>query len=316
MNKIGQLLKNEREKQGLSLEEVSLRIKVHAHKLKAIEENLKEELPAKVFIIGLIKSYAKELKMDVLEINRLCKEFYKDEIPKDDKVCLESKSEFTQFHWFGLFQFPKKAAMGISLFIILFLLIIIFSVIRKTNLYEKSYKRNNIEKYKKTHDNNSIDFEKKSDLLNSEKKEQNDDLTIKAKNLLQKEILDKKNNLQKTSPKERQIKKQIVQANNFMKTNKNTKPTSKKKYKEKSGFNVNSDNKLTMKALKPVQVEVIWSDGLTQKILLVDREKKILVFSKPIKVKISDGSAVLLSFNEDKEKIPGNSNEPVEINYP
>ena len=264
MKKIGQFLKNEREKQGLNLEDISSKIKIHTHKLKAIEENRQEELPAKVFIIGLIKSYAKELKLDMSEMNKLCKEFYKDEIFSDDEVYIKNKDEFLQFHWFGLFQIPKKIAIGISLFIIFLLLIIIFSITRKTDVHEKPA-RESMDTYQKS---------SKGDLPDVEK-------------------------------------------NNILKTDKNIKLINKKPelFKKKRSTN-GLNNKLIMKALRPVQIEVIWSDESVQKILLKDQETKTLIFSKPIRIKISDGSAVVLSFNKNNEKIPGNSNESVELNYP
>ncbi len=269
MKKIGQFLKNEREKQGLSLEYISSKIKVHAHKLRAIEENQRKELPAKVFIIGLIKSYAKELKLDIEEVNQLCKEFYKDEI-SNDNFHLNNKTVFHQLQWLGLFQIPKKIAVGISLLIILVLLIIIFSVIIKINGHEESIKES-MESYP-------------------------------APQLLKK-------------PKETQEKKQAAGKDNIMKEDQNMDPIKTKKINEKKTAN-NPNNKLIIKALRSVQVEIIWSDGYVQKISLKDQKSKTFVFSKPIRIKISNGNAVLLSFNKDKDKIPGTSDQPIELNYP
>ncbi len=313
MIKISQLLKSEREKQGLSLEEVSLKIKVHTHKLKAIEENRKEELPAKVFIIGLIKSYAKELKLDPQEINQLCKELYKDETPSNDHIHLNSKDELPEFHWFGLFQLPKKTAIVISLLIIFLLLAVIFSVILKTDIHERSHDKDT-ESYEEPLNDDLTDFEKNSDLSDSEQIKQDKDSLDNTKKLLQ--SVNEKNRLRETKTKE--IKNQIAETNTIPKTDKNKKTFNKEKsefFKERNPI-VNSDNKLIMKALKPVQVEIIWSDGFVQKISLMDQEKKILVFSKPIRIKISDGNAISLAFNKDSEKIPGNSNQPIELSYP
>ena len=157
-------------------------------------------------------------------------------------------------------------------------------------------------------------MEKNSDLSDSEQIKQDKDSLDNTKKLLQ--SVNEKNRLRETKTKE--IKNQIAETNTIPKTDKNKKTFNKEKsefFKERNPI-VNSDNKLIMKALKPVQVEIIWSDGFVQKISLMDQEKKILVFSKPIRIKISDGNAISLAFNKDSEKIPGNSNQPIELSYP
>ncbi len=58
MSKLGQFLKTEREKKGLSLHEIGMSLKINPKILKAIEDNDEPNLPAKTFLRGLIKSYA------------------------------------------------------------------------------------------------------------------------------------------------------------------------------------------------------------------------------------------------------------------
>lgn len=64
MQKIGDLLKVEREKKGLSLHEVGIGLKINPKILKAIEDGDTANLPAKTFLRGFIRSYALYLKMD------------------------------------------------------------------------------------------------------------------------------------------------------------------------------------------------------------------------------------------------------------
>ncbi|MFP5518435.1 MAG: helix-turn-helix domain-containing protein [Bdellovibrionia bacterium] len=65
MKKTGELLKAAREEKGLSLHEIAMALKINTKVLKAIEEANPENLPAKTFLRGFVKSYASYLKLDV-----------------------------------------------------------------------------------------------------------------------------------------------------------------------------------------------------------------------------------------------------------
>jgi len=64
MKKTGQQLKAEREKQGISLNEISMSTKISVRMLTALEEGNLDDLPAKTFLRGFVQSYASQLKMD------------------------------------------------------------------------------------------------------------------------------------------------------------------------------------------------------------------------------------------------------------
>lgn len=68
MQKLGEQLKAEREKKGVSLHEVGMALKINPKILKAIEEADKPNLPAKTFLIGFLKSYAQYLKLNPSQI--------------------------------------------------------------------------------------------------------------------------------------------------------------------------------------------------------------------------------------------------------
>lgn len=76
MSKLGALLKEEREKKGLSIHEVGLTLKISPKILKAIEEGIEKDLPAKTFIRGFVKSYASYLKIDSQKVLALFAEEY------------------------------------------------------------------------------------------------------------------------------------------------------------------------------------------------------------------------------------------------
>ena len=61
---VGELLKQAREKKGLSHEQVSEMTRLRVHILKALEGEVWEELPPPVFVRGFIRSYARILDLD------------------------------------------------------------------------------------------------------------------------------------------------------------------------------------------------------------------------------------------------------------
>ena len=64
MKKVGELLKAERIKKKLSLDDVSIDTKIQKKYLKAIEESNYNQLPAVTFVKGFIQNYAKAIKLN------------------------------------------------------------------------------------------------------------------------------------------------------------------------------------------------------------------------------------------------------------
>lgn len=68
MSELGQKFKTEREKRGISIQEVGLSLKISPRVIAAIESGDRSSLPAKTFVRGFVKSYAQYLRIDVKEI--------------------------------------------------------------------------------------------------------------------------------------------------------------------------------------------------------------------------------------------------------
>ncbi len=83
MTKLGELLKAEREKKGLSLHEIGMNLKISPKILKAIEEGNPNDLPAKTFVRGFIKSYAQYLRLDTKMILDMFQEEYGTTRPEE-----------------------------------------------------------------------------------------------------------------------------------------------------------------------------------------------------------------------------------------
>ncbi len=61
---VGEVLKNNREKQGVLLSDIEKKIKVRAKFLEAIEENNWNSFSSKIYITGIIKNYSRYLGLD------------------------------------------------------------------------------------------------------------------------------------------------------------------------------------------------------------------------------------------------------------
>lgn len=83
MLELGTLLREEREKKGLSLEELSERIKLAPRTLAFIESGTKSELPHAVYVKGFVKSYAMILGLDPEELGAIVDVAYRDELEED-----------------------------------------------------------------------------------------------------------------------------------------------------------------------------------------------------------------------------------------
>jgi cytoskeleton protein RodZ len=68
MEELGKLLKEERLKKSLTLQEVALVLKINIKVLQAIEDNNANLMPPKAYIRGFVKSYADYLKLDTKKI--------------------------------------------------------------------------------------------------------------------------------------------------------------------------------------------------------------------------------------------------------
>lgn len=100
LRELGTMLREERERQGLSIEDVSDRIKITRSCLAAIEDGNESVLPHPVYAKGFIKNYAKLLGVDQEDFSKRLAEVYRLEenpvqdvrlvkdIPDDDRGCV------------------------------------------------------------------------------------------------------------------------------------------------------------------------------------------------------------------------------------
>ena len=314
MEEIGKKLKAVREKQGFTLEELAKRTKIHISKLRAIENGDLSSLPAKVFAIGLIKSYARELKVDSEIIDGMCQEAFNEpvevEIEKAPPPPVKEE-EPTETQAIGLFQIPKALAVLIGLTFTAALVAAIIVVINKMESYSKEAEL----------PKSVFDHRDRHDPPPHARIESSKIPKAKVETNEKKQLDSKKPNL-KHEPYRPPIASEPIPEPVAKKTppspEKTKSPEPEKEPISSTSYKINetSDNQLSLLALEAVQIEVIWSDGYKQKIILKEKEQKKLIFTTPIKVRISNSGAVKINFNGQDKGIPGPLNDPIEISFP
>ncbi len=333
MQKLGQYLKKQREKQNLSLEDLATRTKIHIQKLEHIEKGQRDKLPAKVFCIGLIKSYARELRVDMEQVNQLIDEAFAEPTSSASEPVIETPapknptSSTQEDQMVGLFKVPKIVMIAASGLLSLLLLFFIFQVVEKMNAYSKEEAlpkevfvlEDEAAENDKPEANNdgqtSSDAQEKdktsesvSAAESSENKDENPQAVVtELSEESQPETPEKESTVEATRPT---VPPMDMSDGDFSEDNFGGPPVNT------SSSDVVSDNKLTLTALEPIRAEVVWSDGYVQVMLLKSNESKTLVFSQPITLRVNNGGAVQVSFNESEKKVPGPFNKPIEIQYP
>lgn len=73
---LGYKMKTTRKSRGLSLDDISLRIKIPTKTLYSLEEALQDGLPQPIYARGFILSYARALEMDMEEVSEQLEKIY------------------------------------------------------------------------------------------------------------------------------------------------------------------------------------------------------------------------------------------------
>lgn len=115
----GQRFKEEREKQGYTLEAVEEETKIRKMYIKAIENEEFELLPPKVYAIGFVKRYSKFLKLDE---NQMVEEFKLLAFSPEEETVIEEQQPVIrrEFNW------PKKLNLKNIFAAIVFLIVAVW----------------------------------------------------------------------------------------------------------------------------------------------------------------------------------------------
>ena len=130
----GQILKENREKVKLSLNEVSLATKINVKILTAIEEGNKENLPALTFLRGFVRTYARYLKLDEESIMQTFYEEMGTSKPQKLKKASESEEEENPD---TLIHSKSLTSRYVAVFGIIALIVLILFIRQVVDKYEK-----------------------------------------------------------------------------------------------------------------------------------------------------------------------------------
>lgn len=320
MKDIGQFLKAAREQQGRTIDEVAKVTKIHPYKIKAIEEADEQYLPAKVFYIGLVKSYARELKVDINHIDKLCDEAFTEVVEEHDQPLVHPEPEPTESQKVGRFQVPKSLIILGSLLLTAALMGLIYLLVSKMNSYSKeelvpddimNTASGSPSSEQTINETPSPEITKNQTPPPSPISEKKVEKTEPIESVKMNDIEPEADELPTEEPPQDTVKSLPKLEEKKEITPQTTEVKPKKKIEAQS-----SSYKLVINALEPIQVEVVWSDGFIQKILMKTQENKTFVFTTPIKLRINNGGAVKLSYNGANPEVPGSLNKPIELNYP
>lgn len=323
MKKIGTLLKETRESQGLTIEQVAQKTKIHAHKLSAIENSDYKALPAKVFVKGLIRSYARELKLDEKMIQDICdQEFDEKEVaPQITHTVTHPpiiEEEDADRKLVGRFQAPSSFFLIAGIFVTVILLGFIYVTVSKIQSYTKEESVNL-----------SVDIPESSTEAITPLAT---DESLPMETKVESEVIPPKETSEKKAdekPKEKpaekvKVEKEATEKVEQVKTKVEEKAPEvvavandeKEAPAKEVTTTVYSDNKLVIEAIEAIRVEILWSDGQTQVLLMKEKEVKTLIFSNPLKIRVNNGGAVNITFNNKVVGVPGTLNKPIELQYP
>ena len=190
---LGQALKEKREDQGFSLEQIAEQIKVGVYILEGIEEAYVDRLPVYAYLRGFIIAYAKVLGIDAKEIEKELKSL----VPKEKETYLPGRtSPSTEAE--NLIEKDLRLTPVIIAIVILFLLggILIF-----TNII-RSHKKN---PEQPAVTNLDVEEDQKEEPSSDSKLSKDEDLKVglKEKEKPQNSIDEKKDEVKKEKEKEK-----------------------------------------------------------------------------------------------------------------
>ena len=351
MKDLGLYLKQARQKKNLTIEDVSANTKIHPLKLQAIEEGDLRHLPAKVFIIGLVKSYARFLKADMTEVEKLCRDaFSTDDTKKsvEEPEVVESDEATKTTGWF---KTSNLVMVSVGLVVVVLLIAGILWTVSKLNSYssEKADTTAMIPKM-------DAELETKSPIDTDNQKNEgpetlktpstdkglpksNERNEIKVAAQKAKEAKEAKEAKDAKEAKEASSSAPIEASTKLVENNKNQDSKINKSLEtskpaeiigETTDSSSNSDetpeqtqpttaksnNKLVISAIEPTTIEIIWSDDTIQEMKLESLDSKTLVFSSPITVKTDRGGVVNFKLNDQQIDRPGTAEQPLSIQFP
>lgn len=287
MKEIGQLLKQTREAQGKSLEDISTLTKIQLPTLISLENGEFGKLANKAFIKGFIRQYAKALGLDA---NDLLSAYEKSNAgtpePKPASVAkLDSDqlNEKTNLLWF------RTPSQFITLGAIVIILVLITSIYF-ISIKIVSYSQETVRTESPVTEDETSSPPPVSELIQQ---------PVSA---TQKEA----SNTETTAPTPGTT------------ANSASSPAIEEEAPPPKGVAPATEAKQKLVAIEArtnVSIDAAWSTGKKETIQLTANNKHVFYYLEKIKLVVSDGGGVKISTHEKDLGIPGESGKPITINF-
>ena len=356
MKMTGQILKENREKKGLTLNEVALATKINSKILAAIESGDIDSLPQRAFLRGFIQTYATFLELDVDNIlTMFIEEMGNVQSKWSQKPAKKTADEHTSNLQVGV----HKKSMALKIVIAVFILVGLFVV----RFLFKTVERYERERQKPTPaeiaDALNKEVSPKADsapALPGEHGQNNTENAVleKKRVMEQQEVAKKKDEkkinvaepiakiVEKPKPLEVAPRPVVTTPNVVVPTPKPVvsvpqQPAVVAKPIEKSPVAVNStpakehsenetisvdtgavipSKELIIEALDDVIVTLTVDGGPSKRITLEADKVQIIKAKENIKLGVNDGGAVNITFNGTDLGVPGALGKPIQLSYP
>ncbi|MBY0386351.1 helix-turn-helix domain-containing protein [bacterium] len=289
MKEIGQLLKQTRETQGKTLEDVSAQTRIQLTTLQALENGEFGRLTNKAFIKGFLRQYAKVLGLDADELLAMfekshgsAKEAKPASVSKLDSNQLTEKANLL---WF---RTPSQFITLGAVVIILMLITSIYFISIKIISYSEETVR--------TESAPQQTQELPSDVLTTTPSPDKEDMAPPSPTT--------------TLPTATPAAPATVQEQDPHGTEEEEAPP-----KSIAAAAETKQKMVTVEAREAVTVDVAWSTGKKETVQLNAQGKHVFYYLEKIKIVVSDGGAVKITTHEKSLGIPGESGKPITMNF-
>lgn len=290
MKEIGQLLKQTRETQGKTLEDVSAQTRIQLNTLQAIENGEFGRLTNKAFIKGFLRQYAKVLGLDADDLLAMFdKSHGGSPEPKPASVSKLDSNQLTEKANLLWFRTPSQFITLGAVVIILLLITTIYFVSIKIISYSE-------ETVRTAPPSEQIE-EPISEVVSTPIPQDVTPSTTSAPA--------NTNQPAATTP----TPAPAVEQDPHGKEEEEAPPQSIAAAAE------TKQKMVTVEARGPVTIDVAWSTGKKEVVQLNAQGKHVFYYLEKIKLVVSDGGAIKVTTHEKSLGVPGESGKPITMNF-
>jgi cytoskeleton protein RodZ len=291
LSELGQKLKQEREAQGITLEQIQQKIKISVHILKAIEEGDTSLLPHPVYAKGFVQNYARNLGLDWRDIGDQFASLYgaDDELENLEELPASLEAKLRRRRLYRYSKIIALSVLGITLLACIWLAVSSFFFSEKD--VQETEKKSPLLEEKQENDTGLV--QNGSGVINGFESQNGSSLIFNAGNETNETVVHKNT----TEVKETEESKSDA-------------------INEEKLFNLNDQKKadkdepeiVTIKAFGScwVQAEI---DDVQREFYLHPGEEIDLKFTKYLRLKLGNAGGIKLSYNDQDYPLQAKSGE-------